>query len=64
MEWTNERNLYRLRRGKGPYRQKPKMLEDENTMARDETLSFQVVYKLEWPQKEIEVKIKSPIKNT
>lgn len=41
---------------------KPKMLESENAMARDETLSFQVAYKLEWLQKEIEVKIKSPIK--
>ncbi|MBE6674327.1 MAG: DUF4091 domain-containing protein [Ruminococcaceae bacterium] len=41
---------------------KPKMLEKENTMARDETLSFQLVYKIEWLQKEIEVKIKSPIK--
>ncbi len=41
---------------------KPKMLESENTMARDETLSFQVAYKLDWLQQEIEVKIKSPIK--
>ena len=41
---------------------KPKMLESQNTMARDETLSFQVIYKVEWLQKEIEVKIKSPIK--
>jgi hypothetical protein len=30
-------------------------------MARDETLSFQLIYKIEWLQKEIEVKIKSPI---
>ncbi len=41
---------------------KPKMLESENTMARDETLSFQVAYRIDWLQKEIEVKIKSPIK--
>ncbi|MBO4982712.1 MAG: DUF4091 domain-containing protein [Clostridia bacterium] len=41
---------------------KPRMLEKENTMARDETLSFQVAYKIDWLQKEIEVKIKSPIK--
>ena len=41
---------------------RPKMVERENTMARDETLSFQVAYKIEWLQKEIEVKIKSPIK--
>ena len=40
----------------------PKMIEKENTMARDETLSFQVAYKIAWLQKEIEVKIKSPIK--
>lgn len=41
---------------------KPKMLESEGTMARDEVLSFQVAYKVEWLQKEIEIKIKSPIK--
>ena len=41
---------------------KPGMIEKENTMARDETLSFQVAYKVEWLQKEIEVKIESPIK--
>ena len=41
---------------------RPKMLEKENTMARDETLSFQLAYKIDWLQKEIEVKIKSPIK--
>lgn len=41
---------------------KPKMLESENTMARDEVLSFQVVYMTEWFQRDIEVKIKSPIK--
>ena len=41
---------------------KPKKVETENTMARDETLSFQVAYKIDWLQKEIEVKIKSPIK--
>ena len=41
---------------------KPRMLEKENTMARDETLSFQVAYKTDFLQKEIDVKIKSPIK--
>lgn len=41
---------------------KPKMIEKENTMARDEVLSFQVAYKVDWLQKDIEVKIKSPIK--
>ncbi|MGM9665623.1 MAG: hypothetical protein ACI3XX_03685, partial [Eubacteriales bacterium] len=41
---------------------RPRMLEKENTMARDETLSFQVAYKTDLLQKEIEVKIKSPIK--
>ena len=41
---------------------RPKMLEGENTMARDETLSFQLAYKIDWLQKEIEVKINSPLK--
>lgn len=40
---------------------KPRFIEKKNTMARDETLSFQLIYKIEWLQKEIEVKIKSPI---
>lgn len=41
---------------------RPKMLEGENTMARDEALSFQLAYKIDWLQKEIEVKINSPLK--
>lgn len=41
---------------------KPKFIEKKNTMARDEVLSFQLIYKIDWLQKEIEVKIKSPIK--
>lgn len=41
---------------------KPRMFENENTMARDETLSFQVAYKTDFLQKDIDVKIKSPIK--
>lgn len=41
---------------------KPKFIENKNSMARDEELSFQVIYKIDWLQKEIEVKIKSPIK--
>jgi hypothetical protein len=41
---------------------RPKMLESENTMARDETLSFQLAYTIDWLQKEIEVKINSPLK--
>ncbi len=41
---------------------RPKYIEKKNTMARDEALSFQLIYKIDWLQKEIEVKIKSPIK--